>query len=135
MSSVSLYHAKKDLSSNCWLILMKTSQSNGSYMGKFVFYVDFARKSGIFFAFFLFGSDQQNSENARSKNNGNPTNENQNGFIRRFVPKGTAIKGYSEQRIQEIQDYINTYPRRIFDGKNSLTLFENELRKINVSFF
>ena len=63
------------------------------------------------------------------------SNENQNGFIRRFIPKGTAIKTYTTQRIKEIQDYINTYPRRIFDGKNSLTLFQNELRKLNILTF
>ena len=63
------------------------------------------------------------------------SNENQNGFIRRFVPKGTPIRAYSTERIQDIQDYINAYPRRLFNGQNSLTLFQNELQKINIPFF
>ena len=63
------------------------------------------------------------------------SNENQNAFIRRFVPKGTPIRAYSTERIQDIQDYINAYPRRLFNGQNSLTLFQNELQKINIPFF
>lgn len=63
------------------------------------------------------------------------SNENQNGFIRRFVPKGIPIERFTVDYICGIQDYINAYPRRLFDGKNSATLFKNELQKINVSFF
>ena len=63
------------------------------------------------------------------------SNENQNGFIRRFVPKGTAISHFSPQRIQEVQDFINSYPRRLFDGENSQKRFQNELQKLNIKFF
>lgn len=62
------------------------------------------------------------------------SNENQNGFIRRFIPKGTAINNYTDDYIEYVQNYINSYPRRIFDGKNSLTLFQNELAKLNIPF-
>ncbi|MBE6630906.1 MAG: IS30 family transposase [Ruminococcaceae bacterium] len=63
------------------------------------------------------------------------SNENQNGFIRRFVPKGTAIKRFSPQEIREIQDFINNYPRRIFNGENSQKRFQIELQKLNIKFF
>ena len=63
------------------------------------------------------------------------SNENQNGFIRRFVPKGTAISQFSPQAIQRIQDFINRYPRHIFNGENSLKRFQNELQKLNIKFF
>lgn len=63
------------------------------------------------------------------------SNENQNGFIRRFVPKKTRISDYSAQRIREIQDFINAYPRRIFDGENSLKRFKNELEKLKIKVF
>ena len=59
------------------------------------------------------------------------SNENQNGFIRRFVPKGVSIKKYTNSQIKQIQDYINTYPRGIFNFKSSLDLFKIELEKIN----
>ena len=63
------------------------------------------------------------------------SNENQNGFIRRFIPKGTPISRYTDEDLKVIQDYINTYPRRLFDGKNSKTLFENELRTLGIKKF
>ncbi len=60
------------------------------------------------------------------------TNENQNGFIRRFVPKGVSIRQFSDERLREIQDFINEYPRGIFDWQNSKKLFESELKKLNI---
>ena len=60
------------------------------------------------------------------------SNENQNAFIRRFIPKGTPISKYSLNEIKEIQDFINNYPRGIFDYKCSAELFENELSKIGI---
>lgn len=60
------------------------------------------------------------------------SNENQNGFIRRFIPKGTAISKYTPGEIKKIQDFINQYPRGIFDYKSSATLFESELQKIGI---
>lgn len=63
------------------------------------------------------------------------SNENANGFIRRFIPKGTAISEYSNARIREIQDFMNEYPRGIFGGENALTRFNNELRQLNISNF
>lgn len=63
------------------------------------------------------------------------SNENQNGFIRRFIPKGTAISSYSEEYIRNVQDFINNYPRRIFDGECAEKRFRNELDKLNIKFF
>lgn len=63
------------------------------------------------------------------------SNENQNGFIRRFIPKGTAISSYSKQYIQNVQNYINNYPRGIFDGECSQKRFLRELEKLNIKNF
>jgi transposase, IS30 family len=41
------------------------------------------------------------------------TNENQNRMIRRFVPKGADIADFSDEDIQEIEDWMNNYPRKI----------------------
>ena len=60
------------------------------------------------------------------------SNENQNGFIRRFIPKGTPISKYTPQEIKEIQNFINHYPRGIFNYQNSATLFENELQNLGI---
>lgn len=63
------------------------------------------------------------------------TNENQNGFIRRFIPKGTAISSYSNEYLQNVQDFINSYPRKIFNGENALKRFKRELEKLNITIF
>jgi len=41
------------------------------------------------------------------------TNENHNRMIRRFIPKGYDIGGFGDEEIQEIEDWMNNYPRRI----------------------
>jgi transposase, IS30 family len=41
------------------------------------------------------------------------TNENQNRMIRRFVPKGYNIGGFSDEEIKAVEDWMNNYPRRI----------------------
>lgn len=44
------------------------------------------------------------------------TNENENRMIRRWIPKGDDIGLYSKAEIQEIENWINDYPRKIFGG-------------------
>ena len=52
------------------------------------------------------------------------SNENQNKFIRRFVPKGADISQYSTEEIQRAQDFMNNYPRRILGYMTPAELFE-----------
>ena len=47
------------------------------------------------------------------------SNENANRLIRRFIPKGTDIGRFTNKMIKFIEDWINNYPRRIFDYKSS----------------
>lgn len=49
------------------------------------------------------------------------TNENHNRLIRRFLPKGT--KNTTQQRVAFIQNWINDYPKRIFNYKTPRDLF------------
>lgn len=60
------------------------------------------------------------------------SNENQNGFIRRFIPKGTPISNYTPNQLKQVQDFINYYPRGIFDYKSSADLFKIELEKLGI---
>lgn len=50
------------------------------------------------------------------------TNENSNRFIRRWIPKGDDIGLYSKAEIQAIQDWMNHYPRRQFNGLSASDL-------------
>lgn len=47
------------------------------------------------------------------------TNENGNRLIRRWIPKGTDITTIKPIFIKQVQDWINDYPRAMFDYKSS----------------
>lgn len=47
------------------------------------------------------------------------TNENNNRLIRRWIPKGTDITNIKISFIKEIEEWINNYPRAMFDYKSS----------------
>lgn len=57
------------------------------------------------------------------------TNEQVNGHLRRFIPKGCAIAKYSTKRILEIQEWLNTYPRKVLNGKSAEEVVKEELKK------
>ncbi len=61
------------------------------------------------------------------------SNENQNGFIRRFIKKGTPIEQYTSTYINDVQEYINNYPRKIFDYHTANEQFMLEMAKIDKS--
>lgn len=60
------------------------------------------------------------------------SNENQNAFIRRFISKGTAISNYTTNDIKVVQDFMNYYPRGIFDYKCAADLFKIELAQLGI---
>lgn len=47
------------------------------------------------------------------------SNENANRLIRRFIPKGTDITLISEEFIKYIENWINNYPRAMFNYKST----------------
>jgi len=47
------------------------------------------------------------------------SNENGNRILRRFVPKGTDIGKMTDKELQRIEDWVNNYPRRIFNYKSA----------------
>ena len=55
------------------------------------------------------------------------TNENHNGIIRRFIPKGSDIGKEKKSTIRKIQDWMNNYPRKILGGKSPLEALIEEL--------
>jgi len=57
------------------------------------------------------------------------TNECHNGLIRRFVPKGSRIDGYSIDDIAFVGDWCNTLPRKILGYASPEELFEQQLGK------
>ena len=59
------------------------------------------------------------------------SNENNNKLIRRHIPKGLDIGDISEEAIKEIKDWINNYPRKLFNGKSSNEIYEKNKKYIS----
>jgi len=55
------------------------------------------------------------------------TNERHNGLIRRFIPKGKSIKDFSEETIKRVQQWLNSFPRRILGYKTPEECFNEEI--------
>jgi len=47
-------------------------------------------------------------------------------LIRRFIPKGTDI---TEEELKSIEEWMNNYPRKLFNGKCSKEMYDIELKQ------
>lgn len=57
-------------------------------------------------------------------------NENCNGILRRFIPKGTDLNKVSEYKLETILEKINGKPRKILNFTSADELFNIEINKI-----
>ena len=55
------------------------------------------------------------------------SNENANRMIRRFIPKGSDISKVTHRQVQQIEDWMNSYPRKILDFETAEERFIREL--------
>ena len=55
------------------------------------------------------------------------SNENNNKLIDEFIKKKTDIKNFSSSYIKKIQDWINNYPRKLFNYKSAKDIFYENL--------
>lgn len=59
------------------------------------------------------------------------TNENTNRMIRRFIPKGANIDDYSKNDIQFVENWINSYPRKILNYRTAKQVFDKCISSVN----
>lgn len=52
-----------------------------------------------------------------------PTNENTNGLLRDYFPKGTDLAAHSAERLREVQDELNNRPRKCLNWETHATVF------------
>ena len=57
------------------------------------------------------------------------TNENSNGLLREFYPKGRNLSRVSEKTLKKNLALINARPRKVLNYKTAAELFEKELKK------
>ena len=55
------------------------------------------------------------------------TNENTNGLVRQYLPKGTDLSGYSQMQLDAIADEINNRPRKTLNAYSPLEAYRDKL--------
>ncbi len=58
------------------------------------------------------------------------SNENTNKLVRRKIPKGANFDEKTEGEVEQIENWINNYPRKIHGYHSADELFKEEIRKI-----
>lgn len=53
-----------------------------------------------------------------------PTNENSNGLLRDYFPKGMDLSTISKKRLKEVQNQLNERPRKVLDWRKPKDVFE-----------
>jgi transposase, IS30 family len=57
------------------------------------------------------------------------TNENTNGLLLQYLPKGTDLTVYSQEELDTIADSLNTRPCKTLDWRTPLDVFAEVLKK------
>ena len=60
-----------------------------------------------------------------------PTNENTNGLLRQYFPKGTDLSRWSRDDLLAVQTAINSRPRKVLEWKTPAEALEDQLRLLN----
>ncbi|SDI00584.1 hypothetical protein SAMN05216588_11018 [Pseudomonas flavescens] len=58
------------------------------------------------------------------------SNENINGLIRQFLPKGRDLSGYSQEQLDRFAYLLNIRPRKRFDWKCPIEVMTQVMEKI-----
>jgi IS30 family transposase len=51
------------------------------------------------------------------------SNENTNGLVRQYLPKGTDLSGYTQEQLDAIADEINARPRKGLGVRSPLVVY------------
>jgi transposase, IS30 family len=60
------------------------------------------------------------------------SNENTNGLVRQYLPKGTDLSGYSQEQLDAIADQMNGRPRKTLGWASPFEVYSNWLARLQV---
>ena len=53
-------------------------------------------------------------------------------MLRRWIVKSTKIEEYTDKQIKDAENWLNNYPRPMFNFMTSKSLFDKELQALNI---
>ena len=59
------------------------------------------------------------------------SNENMNGLVRKYLPRGTDLAAVSQEDLDDIADELNNRPRKILGFRTPCEVLEDEYNKLN----
>lgn len=62
-----------------------------------------------------------------------PTNENTNGLIRQYLPKGIDLSIYAQKDLDKIADSLNNRPRKVLGFRTPLEAYQTEISNQSVA--
>lgn len=62
-----------------------------------------------------------------------PTNENTNGLLRQYFPKGTDLSEYSQRRLTQVAEELNNRPRKSLGFRTPAEVMAQQIRQLNGS--
>ena len=60
------------------------------------------------------------------------TNENTNGLLRQYFPKGTDLSGYTQEQLDAVADQLNTRLRKTFGYRTPLEVYVQHLQRLSM---
>lgn len=60
-----------------------------------------------------------------------PTNENTNGLLRQYFPKGTDLSEYSQRRLTQVAEELNNRPRKSLGFRTPAEVMAQQIRELN----